>query len=55
MEATFSKELIVRCKEYFLKRCNLKISTEEADQYLESLGRLYAVFAEIDNKDRSVC
>jgi hypothetical protein len=52
MEPVFSPELILRCKEYFYRRCNLEISDEEAEIYLGSLARLYKIFEEITEKKK---
>jgi hypothetical protein len=52
MEPVFSQELIIRCKEYFCKRCNLEISDEEAEIYLGSLANLYGVWEEIVSESK---
>ena len=46
MEA-FSDELIDRMVAYALKKHNLRISRDEAVEYLRSLGNLYLTFSKV--------
>ena len=44
MKPRFSQQLRDRIKAYFLKRCALTISDDEADEYLDSLADLVDAF-----------
>ena len=43
---SFDKLLIMRIQAYFKKKYRLSISDETANEYLDSLGGVFAVFAE---------
>ncbi len=41
---SFNQLLIERVQQYFLKRCGVHISEEEAEEYLHSFADLYEIF-----------
>jgi hypothetical protein len=43
---SFNQLLIIRIQLYFKKKYGLSISDETANEYLDSLGGVFAVFAE---------
>ena len=47
MSQKFSPKLIKDFKIYWLKRFKEKISTGQAEQYLDSLAELFLIFSEI--------
>ncbi|MFA5080035.1 MAG: hypothetical protein WC472_00200 [Candidatus Paceibacterota bacterium] len=40
----FSKELVIKCQEYFKEVYGLDLSEGKADEYLESLADFYLAF-----------
>jgi uncharacterized protein (DUF2164 family) len=50
----FCKELIQKIQEYFLQTYNIKLSDEQAEEFLNSLADLYLAFHQIKiNKQKN--
>jgi hypothetical protein len=47
---SFSQLLIERIQKYFKRKYDLDISDETANEYLHTLGGMFAVFAESEGK-----
>lgn len=37
----YSKELVIRCQEYFKKNYDVELTEEKADEYLDSIADFY--------------
>lgn len=45
-----SKELVSRMQKYCMEKYHKEINDDEAEEYLNSLGRLFLVFAKIEGR-----